>query len=521
MLEVFEEIGAGRSLLILGAPGSGKTTMLLELARQLIERAHDEENEPIPVVFNLASWTEKQSLADWLANQLNIVYFVPKKTATRWVSENEMLLLLDGLDEVKQEIRAKCVEVINQFRNEHGLTSLVVCSRIEEYTAINTKLSLEGAIKIQPLTSKQVNTYLDKFGKSLASVKQLLRKDKTLRELAETPLMLSIMTLAYKDKNPEELPNSNDNGEQHKHIFDAYINRMFERPTRSKNTLFAKTQTLYFLRWLARKMIQHNLTTYQIEVMQPSWLTDDKQQRLHKWIFGLIVGLIAGLISGLISGLIFGLTGGLIFGLIFGLIAGLIFGPSKEINTVDRLSWSWKASQDGLISGLIVGLISGLISGLIGGLIVGLIVGLGGGLLLGLRGEQLEETTYPGQHLKQTLFSGFSAGIVFGLTIGLVSELIFRLTGGLFGGQSLRLGLIGRLIGGLIFGLIFGFQYGIATLIQHYTLRFLLTKNGLLPRHLISFLEYAVDLIFLRRVGGSYIFVHRLLMEHFAEVGVE
>lgn len=30
-----------------------------------------------------------------------------------------------------------------------------------------------------------------------------------------------------------------------------------------------------------------------------------------------------------------------------------------------------------------------------------------------------------------------------------------------------------------------------------------------------------VCLIFLRRVGGGYIFIHRLLMEHFAEMYVE
>ncbi len=34
-------------------------------------------------------------------------------------------------------------------------------------------------------------------------------------------------------------------------------------------------------------------------------------------------------------------------------------------------------------------------------------------------------------------------------------------------------------------------------------------------------LDHCVDLIFLRRVGGGYIFVHRLLMEHFAEMYVE
>jgi len=33
-------------------------------------------------------------------------------------------------------------------------------------------------------------------------------------------------------------------------------------------------------------------------------------------------------------------------------------------------------------------------------------------------------------------------------------------------------------------------------------------------------LEHYVDLIFLRRIGGGYIFIHRLLMEHFAEMYV-
>ncbi|MBK8784606.1 MAG: hypothetical protein IPO22_23045 [Anaerolineales bacterium] len=53
---------------------------------------------------------------------------------------------------------------------------------------------------------------------------------------------------------------------------------------------------------------------------------------------------------------------------------------------------------------------------------------------------------------------------------------------------------------------------------QNYSLRFAFARNNLLPWRLVPFLDHCVDLIFLRRVGGGYIFVHRLLMEHFAEM---
>jgi flagellar biosynthesis/type III secretory pathway ATPase len=56
MLEIFNSICMGRSLLILGAPDSGKTTMLLELCG-LIARAREDVTQPIPMVVNLASWT--------------------------------------------------------------------------------------------------------------------------------------------------------------------------------------------------------------------------------------------------------------------------------------------------------------------------------------------------------------------------------------------------------------------------------------------------------------------------------
>ena len=38
----------------------------------------------------------------------------------------------------------------------------------------------------------------------------------------------------------------------------------------------------------------------------------------------------------------------------------------------------------------------------------------------------------------------------------------------------------------------------------------------LCPLNYAHFLDYATKLIFLRKVGGGYIFIHRMLLEHFA-----
>ena len=55
--------------------------------------------------------------------------------------------------------------------------------------------------------------------------------------------------------------------------------------------------------------------------------------------------------------------------------------------------------------------------------------------------------------------------------------------------------------------------------IQHHILRFLLWRKDYAPLNYVSFLDYAAGRVFLYKVGGGYIFIHRLLMEHFATLG--
>ena len=134
-------------LLILGEPGSGKTTTLLDLARTLLERARDDIKERVPVVLNLSSWKKKQPLAEWISGELSEKYRVPRKIARFWFQRDYLLPLLDGLDEVETVMQPDCVAAINAF--------------IEEYQAVRTRGLLSAQrVSLAPQTSETERSHL-------------------------------------------------------------------------------------------------------------------------------------------------------------------------------------------------------------------------------------------------------------------------------------------------------------------------------------------------------------------------
>ena len=148
ILDVFNDLN--RELLILGAPGSGKTVLLIQLARVLITQARQDTSKAIPVVFNLSSWAaDRKPLAEWLVDELRQKYQVPQKTAQTWIEAEKLLLLLDGLDEVADQYRNDCVDAINTFRQRYRTVDLAICSRATDYDLLTSKLDLRGAVVIQ------------------------------------------------------------------------------------------------------------------------------------------------------------------------------------------------------------------------------------------------------------------------------------------------------------------------------------------------------------------------------------
>ena len=85
----------------------------------------------VPVLFDLALWREQEGgFAGWLEWQLGLgTYKMPAAFAKEWITDNRVIPLLDGLDELGRESWPACVGAINQFLVERPRLGMAVCCR--------------------------------------------------------------------------------------------------------------------------------------------------------------------------------------------------------------------------------------------------------------------------------------------------------------------------------------------------------------------------------------------------------
>jgi eukaryotic-like serine/threonine-protein kinase len=204
----------------------------------------------------------------------------------------------------------------------------------------------------------------------------------------------------------------------------------------------------------------------------------------------------------------------LIFALSGGVIGGLGAGSLNHITSVETISWKWNQFWKRAILGSIVGLILGLSEGgldeywlsnnlrsvLIFVFLGAVVSGLAGGFI----GRVKEGKASSNQGIKLSCKNSLAAFLVTwligGLSVGVIS------------------GLIAGLTAGLIVGLIVGLNRGGSAVIKHYALRLTLWWKGYTPFKFVKFLDHCAKLILLKKVGGGYIFIHRMLLEYFAEM---
>ncbi|MGH3867350.1 MAG: NACHT domain-containing protein [Pseudonocardiaceae bacterium] len=552
-----------RRLVILGDPGSGKTTLAVQLLRELL--ATRQPGEPIPVLVSLAGWdpTEQPRLHTWLAARLAEDYpslstFGPT-TAQALAEQGHLLPILDGLDELPEPRRPEVIAALNKSLTDTD--QLVLTSRTTEYKEAITEagdvLTSAAVIAPEPLTAAQAAEYLTHClppdpGPSWGELLHRLRTGTAghLAPVLATPLGLWLLRTVYiitprADPTPLLTPGTTP---VQADLFDQLIPAVLTtRPaSRHHGDTFRPRHT-----WNP-----HDVRSWLTYLAHPPHHTDIRN--LHWWhlarhtltpravklalglMVGLPFGLVAALTFGLTLGLAVGLAGGLTFGLTLGLTFGLMVEPTARRWLTDEPAYAnlqvtrrFTLLTRRLAFGLMVALMVALVGGLTVGLVVGLGTGLKGGLALGLTGglalgltewvgipNRTDWATTPRSTYQATCaltvlqlcLAVLGTGLAIGLTGWLTADLAIGLAGGLVAG--LVAGLVGGLVGGLAARRAGRLVIRSGAWLSYVLAICWLAASGKLPLRLMGFLDDAYRLGLLRTVGPAYQFRHAEFQDH-------
>jgi len=151
-----EAIDEHRRIVLLGDPGSGKTTTLWHLAHDYAREAREDAHAPLPVVVPLGGYTDDRGFEEYVRRQLGPLadYLETYLTAGR------LTLLLDGLNEMPQAGYAERVSRIRALLDGHSEGVAVVTCLALDYVE---KLERLQKLEVAALDIERIRTFLHNY----------------------------------------------------------------------------------------------------------------------------------------------------------------------------------------------------------------------------------------------------------------------------------------------------------------------------------------------------------------------
>ncbi|MEH1833052.1 MAG: NACHT domain-containing NTPase [Nostoc sp.] len=184
-------------LMILGKPGAGKTTFLKYLAIQCIGGEFQAERVPIFVTLkNFAEAANKPGLLQHITEEA----INPISSIRDVLTYGKVLVLLDGLDEVREEDSNRVLKEIREFSAHFPNNQFVMTCRIaaKEYT-----FEKFTEVEVADFDDKQISNFTNKWFKDKAVKPETfikrLKENNRIKELAASPLLLTLLCLAFEE----------------------------------------------------------------------------------------------------------------------------------------------------------------------------------------------------------------------------------------------------------------------------------------------------------------------------------
>ncbi|TMR99924.1 NACHT domain-containing protein [Nonomuraea basaltis] len=539
-----------RRLVILGGPGTGKTTLAVQLVLELLRTRQPEE--PVPVLVSVARWDDRAHprLQDWLAACLAMDYpalraddLGPGLPETL-VARGEVLPVIDGLDELSGRARADMLAALNRSMCETD--QLILTCRTAQFAEsvqeIGDVLTAAAVIEPQPMSPAAAAGYL---GACLPPVPhttwpQVLEALRTgavpaLAEVASASLGLWLIRATYIAPRVDPAPllglGRGSAAELHDHLCDRLIPALVSarppaggpvQPFRPQHA-WTPEQVGRWLTYLSRELTRDTADPRDVGWWHLARYTPSLPVRV--WA-ALVIGVVVGLAFTLLTA---SLQAGALIGLLSALLVMVLIGSwftespgHADFHLRGRRSELLGILRDGLIVGALGALVGWLMATSIrapmkaawaGAMDIGLLAGIGFVVVLSLiRWVEHPTTTATARSPRSTWRADRNLTV-----IRIISGLVVGVMGGAIVLHApLPNGTV-AVVGGLLLGLLFGLMLGShhAWLAYKLTVPRLATK-GRLPLRAMAFLDDAHRLGLLRTEGPYYQFRHIELQQHLA-----
>ncbi|HSK91151.1 MAG TPA: hypothetical protein VK875_07550 [Euzebyales bacterium] len=270
------------SMLIVGEPGAGKSVLLWEILEALLDR-DPATAAGTPVLLELHRWEAYDRTA--FAAHPSFAGFVRRELAASPINVpadvgrmllDDLVLLLDGLDELSDDLAIRCLESLRDFALAgpagRRRRRIVMTCREADYERIaaawdTPNTIVTHAVRVLPLPDREVRGVLEQANPNGRRLIATAERIPALGRMLRTPLWLSVASQVYRFTPGRDPLATLDTGAEQPAVERALYERWLTLRMGGRPVAFQR-----HLGFLAERMRANGQQTIYLEAVQPSWL---------------------------------------------------------------------------------------------------------------------------------------------------------------------------------------------------------------------------------------------------------